>query len=96
MMEHGNLYKIPEAVISDPTDVFEDTTDTDAQTVTSTTEIDTLAAKIEAAERGTMDVNKEDSGGEKAKEVKGKARIEKDAIESQVPSQQSPSGLHGH
>jgi len=78
--EAGNLYKMPEVVISDPTDAVEDVTDMDSQTVTGTSEIDTLAAKLEAAEGGNMDLTQEDSSGEKAKEVKGKAAIERDAL----------------
>lgn len=78
--EHGNLYKIPEAVISDPTDIIEDTTDVDGQTVTGTSEIDALAAKLEAAEATNMDVSKEESTGEQTKEAKGKAPVEKDAM----------------
>lgn len=78
--EHGNLYKMPEAVISDPTDVIGDTSDMDSQTVTGTSEFDALAAKLEAAEGGDLDMNKEESGGEKTKEAKGKAAVEKDAM----------------
>ena len=77
--EAGNLYRMPEAVISDPTDVIEDTYDMDSQTVTGTSEMDTLAAKLEAAEGG-MDLSKDDSNGEKTKEAKGKAAVERDAM----------------
>lgn len=77
----GNLYKLPEAVVSDPIDVIEDP-DEDGQTVMGTTEIDVIAAKLEAAEGGGGDASlaKEDSNGEKGKEAKGKAAVEKDAL----------------
>ncbi|KIW31313.1 uncharacterized protein PV07_02970 [Cladophialophora immunda] len=78
--EHGNLYKIPQAVISNPIDVLEDNTDMDSQTVTGTSDIDTLAAKLEAAEGGHLDGSKDSSNEEKVKEAKGKAPVPKDAV----------------
>ncbi|KIV88389.1 hypothetical protein PV10_08076 [Exophiala mesophila] len=77
--EMGNLYKIPEAVVSDPVDVIEDA-DEDGQTVMGSSEVDVIAAKLEAAEGGNASLTQEDSNGEKAKEAKGKAAVEKDAL----------------
>lgn len=77
--EHGNLYKIPEAVISDPTDVVEDMNDVDSQTVAGASDIDTIAAKLEAAEGANLDERKHDSIQEKAKAAKGKTAI-RDAV----------------
>lgn len=78
--EHGNLYKMPEVVISDPTDVVEDIADMDSQTVTGTGDIDVLAAKLEAAEGSNSDLSKDPSNAEKTKEAKGKAAVDKDAV----------------
>lgn len=78
--EAGNLYKMPEAVVSDPTDVIEDIPDMDCQTVSGSGEPDALAVKLEAAERGDVDTGREDVAGEKQKEAKGKAAVEKDAM----------------
>lgn len=81
--EHGNLYKMPEAVISDPTDVVEDIADMDSQTVTGPAEGDTVAAKLEAAAEGPsmQQVSRDASNdAEKTKEAKGKAVVEKDAM----------------
>ncbi|KIW82647.1 hypothetical protein Z517_05674 [Fonsecaea pedrosoi CBS 271.37] len=79
--EHGNLYKIPQAVISDPIDVIEDHTDMDSQTVNGTNDIDPIAAKLEAAEGGgNLDGSKDGSNEEKVKEAKGKAPVPKDAV----------------
>ncbi|EXJ77373.1 hypothetical protein A1O3_09599 [Capronia epimyces CBS 606.96] len=77
--EFGNLYRMPEAVISDPINVSEDAGDMDSQTVLGAGDIDTLA-KLEAAEAGPTSFNKEDTDGEKAKEAKGKAVVERDAM----------------
>lgn len=77
--EVGNLYKIPEAVVSDPVDVIEDA-DEDGQTVMGSSEVDVIAAKLEAAEGGNASLTQEDSNGEKAKEAKGKAAVDKDAL----------------
>lgn len=77
--EHGNLYKIPEAVISDPTDIVEDTNDVDSQTVAGASDIDTIAAKLEAAEGANLDERKHDSIQEKAKAAKGKTAV-RDAV----------------
>ena len=74
--EYGNLYKIPQAVVSDPTDVVEDMNDADTQTVTSTSEID---AKFEAAEGANPSENMQDPTAEKARAAKGKTAI-RDAI----------------
>ncbi|EXJ71287.1 uncharacterized protein A1O5_05093 [Cladophialophora psammophila CBS 110553] len=52
----------------------------DSQTVTGTSDIDAIAAKLEAAERGNLDGSKDSSNEEKAKEVKGKAPVPKDAV----------------
>ncbi|KIW99665.1 uncharacterized protein Z518_11078 [Rhinocladiella mackenziei CBS 650.93] len=78
--ENGNLYRIPEAIISDPTDVLEDTADVDGQTVTGAGEVDAISAKFDAVEGGNMPPSREDSNGEKIKEAKGKAAVEKDAM----------------
>jgi len=77
--ENGNLYKIPEAVISDPTDLIEDTTDVDSQTVTGTSDIDAIALKLEAAEGANLRKSKQDSVAEKAKAAKGKTPV-RDAV----------------
>jgi hypothetical protein len=78
--EAGNLYKIPEAVISDPTDVVEGERDVDSQTVTGTSDFDVIAAKLEAAEGDNLTLRREESSAEKTTEAKGKAAIEKDAM----------------
>lgn len=78
--EFGNLYKMPEAVISDPVDVIEDSADMDSQTVLGVGDMDTLATKLEASEAGPVEFNSEDPSGEKAKEAKGKAVVERDAL----------------
>ena len=77
--ENGNLYKIPEAVLSDPIDVIEDTADVDSQTVAGTNDLDTIAAKLEAAEGGNLTESKQDSNEEKAKAAKGKTPV-RDAV----------------
>lgn len=77
----GSLYKIPQAVISDPTDVIEDIADMDSQTVSGPADSDTLAAKLEATEDTKMeDVSQSQIDTEKTKEVKGKAVVDKDAV----------------
>ena len=73
--EFGNLYKIPQAVISDPTDIIEDISDPDSQTVTGTSDIDTIDAKLEAAEGTNLGETKQESPGEKARAAKGKTAI---------------------
>lgn len=78
--ENGNLYKIPQAVISDPTNIVEDSNDIDSQTVTGTNDIDAIDAKLEAAEGGNVSFGNDDSSGEKVKEAKGKAAVERDAL----------------
>jgi len=80
--EHGNLYIMPEAVISDPTEVVEDIADMDSQTVTGPAEGDTLAAKLEGAEDPSMQqmTHSQSNDAEKTKEAKGKANVEKDAV----------------
>lgn len=78
--EAGNLYKIPQAVISDPANILEDSNDIDSQTVTGTNDIDAIDAKIEAAEGGNVSFGNDDSNGEKVKEAKGKAAVERDAM----------------
>lgn len=78
--EAGNLYKIPEAVISDPANLVEDSNDMDSQTVSGTNEMDAIDAKLEAAEGVNASFGNDDSNGEKVKEAKGKAAVEKDAM----------------
>lgn len=77
--ENGNLYKIPEAVISDPTDIVEDMNDGDAQTVTSASDLDVIAAKLEAAEGAKSSEGKADSVEEKSRAAKGKTAV-RDAV----------------
>ncbi|OCT52024.1 putative ubiquitin domain protein [Cladophialophora carrionii] len=81
--EHGNLYKIPQAVISDPDDVVEDMNDIDSQTVTGASDLDAIAAKLEATDPGAGDPlsqGKQTSAAEaKAKAVKGKTAV-RDAV----------------
>jgi hypothetical protein len=77
--EIGNLYKIPQAVISDPTDIVEDMHDVDSQTVNGTSDIDTIAAKLEAAEGANLSESKQDPIEEKARAAKGKTVI-RDAV----------------
>ncbi|EXJ58991.1 hypothetical protein A1O7_06422 [Cladophialophora yegresii CBS 114405] len=81
--EHGNLYKIPEAVISDPDDVVEDMNDIDSQTVTGASDLDAIAAKLEATNTGGGDPlnhGKQNSAAEaKAKALKGKTAV-RDAV----------------
>lgn len=77
--ENGNLYKIPQAVISDPSDVIEDMNDADTKTVTGSSDLDTIVAKLEAAEAADLGDTKQDSGAEKAKAVKGKTAV-RDAV----------------
>jgi len=77
--EHGNLYKIPQAVISDPTNIVEDRNDVDTQTVTSTSDIDAIAAKLETTEGTHLSESKQDSKEEKAKAFKGKTAV-RDAV----------------
>ncbi|KIW13142.1 hypothetical protein PV08_08329 [Exophiala spinifera] len=76
----GSLYKIPQAVISDPTDVIEDIADMDSQTVSGPADSDTLAMKLEAAEDANMGVGQAQTDAEKTKEAKGKAAVDKDAM----------------
>lgn len=76
----GSLYKIPQAVISDPTDVIEEFADMDSQTVSGPADSDTLAAKLEATEDVDMDVSQPQADAEKTKEAKGKAAVDKDAM----------------
>lgn len=78
--EMGNLYRLPEPVISDPVNVVEDSADMDSQTVLGTNDQDTLATKLEAAEEAHVGASKEDNSSEKTKEAKGKAVVEKDAL----------------
>ena len=77
--ENGSLYKIPQAVVSDPTDVDEDIHDVDSQTFTDTSDIDTITSKLKAAEGGALDEGKQDLVGEKARAAKGKTAI-RDAV----------------
>jgi hypothetical protein len=78
--EHGNLYKIPQAVISDPEDVVEDMSDIDSQTVTGGSDLDAIAAKLEATDgSGALEQNKQTSAEAKAKAVKGKTAV-RDAV----------------
>jgi hypothetical protein len=78
--EHGNLYKIPQAVISDPEDVVEDMSDIDSQTVTGGSDLDAIAAKLEATDGGgALEQNKQTSAEAKARAVKGKTAV-RDAI----------------
>ncbi|KIW67596.1 hypothetical protein PV04_06834 [Phialophora macrospora] len=78
--EHGNLYKIPAAVISDPDDVVEDMNDMDSQTVTGASDLDAIAAKLEATDGGgPLAQNKLTAAEAKAKAVKGKTAV-RDAV----------------
>jgi hypothetical protein len=80
--EIGNLYKIPEAVISDPSEVIEDVPDVDSQTVSGTGDGDIIDAKLEAAEQNGGDATTEAKNSvidEKSRAAKGKTPL-RDAI----------------
>ncbi|KAJ9609420.1 hypothetical protein H2200_005747 [Cladophialophora chaetospira] len=77
--ENGNLYKIPQAVISDPTDIIEDLNDGDTQTVTDPSDLDVIAAKLEAAEGSSPSERKPDPTEEKSRAAKGKTAV-RDAV----------------
>jgi hypothetical protein len=77
--EYGNLYRIPQAVISDPTDVVEDMNDAETDTVTGSGDIDAIAAKLDAAENANLSESKQDLVQEKARAAKGKTAI-RDAV----------------
>ena len=77
--ENGNLYKIPQAVISDPSDIIEDMNDGDAETVTSTSGLDIITAKLEAADGTKSSESKADSLEEKSRAAKGKTAV-RDAV----------------
>jgi hypothetical protein len=75
--ENGNLYKLPQAVISDPSDVIEDIAEADTKTVTG--DADTLASKLEPSGETTLSESKQISKEEKSRAAKGKIAV-RDAV----------------
>ncbi|EXJ82125.1 hypothetical protein A1O1_08194 [Capronia coronata CBS 617.96] len=78
--EVGNLYTLPEAVISDPIDVIEGRADPEYVPELGISDVDVLSSKLEAAGERPNTLNQEDTSSEKAKEAKGKAVVERDAM----------------
>ena len=74
--EAGNLYKIPEAVLSDPTNIIGDESDVDGKTVVGVTE----GKALEKSGEETMLSSNMAALLAPAAHDKGKAAVEKDAM----------------
>lgn len=78
--EAGNLYRIPEAVLLDPTNVVEDSTDVDGQTIIGAPNLDTLSVKEIADAGGSGTLSPQDPFAGNIRPDKGKAAVDRDAL----------------